>query len=104
MGQVSIASPIARSDLIVIVLRLPGQVAIPGATSVYRIRSTQSGARSRGWLLIRRRRSPGRHSTSDGLKVVRALTRFRAMRAWKLIYALLLKESCSGWMLSFVVR
>src|SRR6185503_2921412 len=104
MGQDLIASPIAHSDLIATVLRLLDQADIRGATSVYRILSTQSHARSRGLPVIRRRRSLGRHSMSGGLKVGRASTRFRVMRVWRLICARLLKESCSGWMLSFVGR
>src|SRR6185369_17223774 len=101
MGQASIALQIARSDRIVTVSRLLDQADIRGATSGYRIRSTQSDARSRDWLVIRRRRSLGPHTMSDGLKVGRALTRFRVMRVWRSIYARLPKESCSGWMLSF---
>src|ERR1044071_4825932 len=102
MGQVSIALPIAHSDHIVIVWRLVGQAGIHGATSVYQIRCTRSGVRSRGWLVIRRRKNHERRSMSDGLKVERALTRFRVVRVSRWIYGRVPRESCSGWMLSFV--
>src|ERR1044072_5213332 len=104
MDQESIALPIAPSDRIVTGLRLLDQAGIRGAISAYLIRSTQWDARSRDWLVTRRRKNLARRSMSDELKVGRALIRFRATRVWKSIFAPLPKESCSGWMLSFVAR
>src|ERR1043165_451777 len=104
MDQDSIALPIAHSDRIVTALRLVDQADIPGATSGYQIRSTPSDARSRDWLVIRPQRNHAQRSMSDGLKVGRASTRFPVTRVWKWIFAPLPKESCSGWMRSFVVR